>query len=100
MTILDLEPKIVWKNFYGLTRQPRPSKHEEKVRKYLLDWGKERNFETFADETGNVIIRVPATAGYEKRKAVVLQAHMDMVPQKNADKVHDFENDPRSKRHV
>ena len=94
MTILDLEPKIVWKNFYGLTRQPRPSKHEEKVRKYLLDWGKERNFETFADETGNVIIRVPATAGYEKRKAVVLQAHMDMVPQKNADKVHDFENDP------
>lgn len=94
MTIQDLEPKVVWNNFYGLTRQPRPSKHEEKVREYLLDWGKSRGFETFADKTGNVIIRVPATPGRENRKGVILQGHMDMVPQKNADKVHDFVTDP------
>lgn len=94
MTIKDLTPSIVWDNFYKITRVPRPSKHEEKIREYLLNWGKEHNFETFADKTGNVIIRIPATAGYENRKGVVLQGHMDMVPQKNADKVHDFLNDP------
>ena len=94
MTIKDLEPKIVWNNFYNITRQPRPSKHEEKIREYLLDWGRSRGIETFADETGNVIMRVPATPGYENRKGVILQGHMDMVPQKNADKVHDFEKDP------
>ena len=94
MTIHDLEPKLVWNNFYGITRIPRPSKHEEKIREYLLDWAKSRSIEAFADETGNVIIRVPATPGYENRKGVVLQGHMDMVPQKNADKVHDFEKDP------
>ena len=94
MTIKDLQPKIVWDNFYGITRQPRPSKHEEKIRAYLMDWGKSHNIETFTDDTGNVIMRVPATPGYENRKGVVLQGHMDMVPQKNADVVHDFEKDP------
>ena len=94
MTIKDLQPKIVFDNFYGITRQPRPSKHEEKIRAYLLNWGKSRGIETFADETGNVIMRVPATPGYEDRKGVILQGHMDMVPQKNADKVHNFETDP------
>lgn len=94
MTIKDLEPKIVWNNFYSLTQCPRPSKHEEIVRKYLLDWGAERGIETFADKTGNVIMRVPATPGYENRKGIVLQGHMDMVPQKTADKVHDFLTDP------
>lgn len=94
MTIKDLEPKVVWNNFYQITRIPRPSKHEEKIRKYLLDWGASKGFETFADETGNVIIRVPATPGFEDRKGVILQGHMDMVPQKNNDTVHDFENDP------
>ena len=94
MTIKDLEPKVVWNNFYQITRIPRPSKHEEKIRKYLLDWGKSKGFETFADKTGNVIIRVPATPGFEDRKGVILQGHMDMVPQKNADTVHDFEKDP------
>lgn len=94
MTIKDLEPKIVWDNFYGITRQPRPSKHEEKIRAYLLDWAKQRNIEAFADETGNVIMRVPATPGMENRKGVIMQGHMDMVPQKNADTVHDFEKDP------
>lgn len=94
MTINDLKPAVVWNNFYGITRNPRPSKHEEHIRAYLLDWGKKHGVETFTDETGNVIMRVPATPGYENRKGVILQGHMDMVPQKNADTVHDFEKDP------
>lgn len=94
MTIKDLTPSVVWDNFYKITRIPRPSKHEEKIREYLLNWGKEHNLESFTDKTGNVIIRIPATAGYENRKGVVLQGHMDMVPQKNSDKVHDFLTDP------
>ncbi len=94
MTINDLEPKNVFGNFYGITRQPRPSKCETKIRSYLLKWAKEREIEAFADETGNVIMRVPATPGLEHLKGVVLQGHMDMVPQKNADKQHNFETDP------
>lgn len=94
MTIKDLEPSVVWNNFHQLTQCPRPSKHEEIVRAYLLDWGKKHGVEAFADETGNVIMKVPATPGYENRKGVILQGHMDMVPQKNADVKHDFEKDP------
>lgn len=94
MTIKDLNPKSVWENFYGLTQQPRPSKHEEKVRAYLLDWAKQKGVEAFADKTGNVIMRVPATPGYENRKGVILQGHMDMVPQANSDTKHDFLTDP------
>lgn len=94
MTIKDLQPKIVWNNFYGLTQVPRPSKHEGKVQDYLLKWGKEHNIETIKDETGNIIMRVPATKGYEDRKGVVIQGHMDMVPQKTADTKHDFLKDP------
>ncbi|MBP5566151.1 MAG: aminoacyl-histidine dipeptidase [Bacteroidales bacterium] len=93
-TIKDLKPAHVWNNFYELTRQPRPSKHEEKVRAFLLKWGKEHGVETFADATGNVIMKVPATPGYENRKTVILQGHMDMVPQKNNDVQHDFIKDP------
>ena len=94
MTIKDLQPSIVWNNFYSITRCPRPSKHEEIIRKFLLDWAKQHKIEAFTDETGNVIMRVPATPGYEKLKTVVLQGHMDMVPQKNADVAHDFLKDP------
>ena len=94
MTIKDLEPKIVWNNFYGLTRIPRPSKHEEKVQQYLLDWGKARGIEVLRDDTGNIIFRKPATPGYENRRGVIFQGHMDMVPQKTADTVHDFLTDP------
>ena len=94
MTIKDLKPAVVWNNFYGITRCPRPSKHEEVIRKYLLDWAKEHKVEAFTDEPGNVIMRLPATPGYENRKGVVLQGHMDMVPQKNNDTVHDFLKDP------
>lgn len=94
MTIKDLQPAIVWNNFYGLTRCPRPSKHEEIVRQHILDWAKEHKVEAFADETGNIIMRIPATPGYENRKGVILQGHMDMVPQKTADTAHDFLKDP------
>ena len=94
MTIKDLQPAVVWNNFYGITRQPRPSKHEEKIRAWLLKWGADHGVETFTDETGNVIMRVPATPGCENLKGVVLQGHMDMVPQKNSDVAHDFLTDP------
>lgn len=94
MTIKDLKPAVVWDAFYGLTRCPRPSKHEEVVRQHILDWAKEHKVEAFADETGNVILRVPAAPGYENRKGVIIQGHMDMVPQKTGDTVHDFLKDP------
>ncbi|MBO7397000.1 MAG: aminoacyl-histidine dipeptidase [Bacteroidales bacterium] len=94
MSIKDLEPKVVWGNFYGLTQIPRPSKHEGKVIDYLYNWGVSRGLETIKDPTGNIIIRVPATPGFENRKGVILQGHMDMVPQKTSDSKHDFLNDP------
>jgi len=92
--ILNLEPALLWKNFYSLTQIPRPSKHEDKVRDFLVKFGKDLGLETIKDEVGNVIIRKPATPGMENRKGVVLQGHMDMVPQKNNDTQHDFEKDP------
>ena len=94
MTIRDLEPKAVWENFYGLTRIPRPSKHEEKVQEYLLQWGKDNGVDVKRDDTGNIMFSKPATPGYENRKGVIMQAHMDMVPQKTADTKHDFLTDP------
>lgn len=93
-TIANLEPKIVWKHFYSLTQIPRPSKHEEEAVKFLLNFGKGLGLETIVDEVGNVVIRKPATPGMESRKGIILQAHIDMVPQKNSDKVHDFTKDP------
>ena len=93
-TILQLAPQNVWKHFYSLTQIPRPSGHMEKVTEFLINFGKGLGLESFADEVGNVIIRKPATPGMENRKGVILQAHMDMVPQKNNDTVHDFTTDP------
>jgi dipeptidase D len=92
--ILNLEPKPVWKHFYSLTQIPRPSKHEARIQQFMLDFGKNLGLETLRDEIGNIIIRKPATPGMENRKGVVLQGHLDMVPQKNSDKVHDFTTDP------
>ncbi len=100
MTILDLEPKSVWKNFYSLTQIPRPSGHTQKVAKFLVQFGKDLGLESFQDECGNVIIRKPATPGMEDRKGIILQGHMDMVPQKNNDKKHDFTKDPIETRIV
>lgn len=93
-TILQLAPQNVWKHFYSLTQIPRPSGHVGKVTEFLVNFGKELGLESFVDEAGNVIIRKPATPGMENRKGVILQAHMDMVPQKNNDTVHDFTKDP------
>ena len=94
MTIKELDPQVVWKNFYALTQIPRPSKHEELAVEYLYNWGKEHGLETIKDKVGNIIIRKRATPGCENMKGVILQGHIDMVPQKNADTVHDFEKDP------
>ena len=94
MTIKDLEPRAVWKHFEALTQVPRPSGHLEKIQKFLLDFGKSINVQTWQDEAGNIIMRKPATPGLEARKGIILQAHMDMVPQKTPDSKHDFVNDP------
>ena len=89
-----LQPQQVWKNFYSLTQIPRPSGSEERIEKFVLEFGKNLGLESFIDEVGNVIIRKPATPGMENRKGIVLQGHLDMVPQKNSDKAHDFVTDP------
>lgn len=94
MTIKDLQPKSVWENFNGLTRVPRPSKHEAAVQEYLLAWGRQHGVDVRRDDTGNIIFTAPATPGFENRKGVIMQAHMDMVPQKTADTRHDFLTDP------
>ncbi|MDD3321183.1 MAG: aminoacyl-histidine dipeptidase [Paludibacter sp.] len=92
--IRQLEPKALWKNFYSLTQVPRPSHKKEEIGAFLENFGKSLGLETLRDEIGNVLIRKPATPGMEDRKAVVLQAHMDMVPQKNSNVKHDFKTDP------
>ena len=92
--IISLAPQNVWKHFDSLTQVPRPSGHLEKIQSFLLEFGESVGVEAFKDEVGNIIYRKPATPGMENRKTVILQAHMDMVPQKTKDKQHDFENDP------
>ena len=94
MTIDNLDPKCVWKNFYALTQIPRPSKREGKAVDFMENFGKSLGLETIRDEVGNIIIRKPATPGMENRKGVILQGHLDMVPQNNNDVQHDWDNDP------
>ena len=94
MEIKNLAPKNVWSIFDAMTQVPRPSKKEEKIRQWLVNWAKEHNIECHLDSTGNVLMRVPATPGYENHPTVVMQGHMDMVCEKNSDVQHDFENDP------
>lgn len=93
-TIKGLAPVEVWKHFHTLTQIPRPSKNEAEVIAYMKKFGKDLGLETIEDEVGNVIIKKPATPGMENRKTVVLQGHLDMVPQKNSEKDFDFEKDP------
>jgi len=92
--ILSLNPQNVWKHFYSLTRIPRPTGHMNQVTRFMMDFGKSLNLETMQDKAGNVLIRKPAAKGYESAKTVILQSHLDMVPQKNADVDHDFTTDP------
>lgn len=92
--IKNLNPTCIWKNFDALTQVPRPSGHLEKVQQFLLNFAKEVGVEAFIDEGNNVVMRKPASAGMENRKGVILQAHMDMVPQKTPESTHNFETDP------
>lgn len=92
--VTDLEPKAIWKHFHSLTQIPRPSKKEGRIITFMKEFGEGLGLETLVDEVGNVIIRKPATPGCEHMRGVVLQAHLDMVPQKNEGTAHDFENDP------
>lgn len=92
--ITNLKPECVWKNFHALTQVPRPSGHLEKVQQFLLDFAKNAGVEAFKDPAGNIVMRKPATPGMENRKGVIMQAHMDMVPQKSKESTHNFETDP------
>lgn len=93
-SILDLEPKIVWKHFDEIRKIPRCSKHEEKIREYIVNFAKQHGLEYQVDKAGNVVVRKPASSGMENKPMVVLQAHMDMVCEKNKDVDHDFSKDP------
>jgi dipeptidase D len=91
MSIRSLEPQILWNHFADLNAVPRPSKKEERVRQFMVDFGNKLGLETIIDKIGNVIIKKPASAGMENRKAIILQSHLDMVHQKNSDTTFDFD---------
>ena len=93
MLLKDLQPQAVWEQFEALTRVPRPSKKEERVIEYLIDFARRHGIKWQRDAIGNVVMRKPATEGYESRPTVILQSHMDMVCEKNSDVEFDFERD-------
>lgn len=93
MTIKELKPELIWGIFDQITKVPRPSKKEEKIRQFLLDFAKEHNISVKTDEVGNVVMSKPATPGKENAPTVILQGHMDMVCESN-DKNFDFDNNP------
>lgn len=93
MSLTQLEPPIVWQNFSALNKIPRPSKKEKKVIAFIEEFGKSLGLPVTVDDTGNVLIRKPATQGMENRKPIILQAHVDMVCQKNEDMIFDFEKE-------
>ena len=92
--IKNLDPAPLWEIFYDLTQIPRPSKREYKAVIFAKEFGEGLGLKTHVDKTGNVMIWKPASPGFENRQGVILQAHLDMVPQKNSETQHDFENDP------
>lgn len=92
--IKKLAPQLLWENFYKLTQIPRPSKNELKAARAVKAFGEQLGLETIMDEAGNVIIRKPATPGYENRKTIILQGHIDMVPQANSGTSFDFNTQP------
>lgn len=95
MAILNnLKPEGIWKHFEEMCAIPHPSKHEAAMREYVVNFAKKNNLEYELDEVGNVVIRKPATKGMEDRQGVILQGHLDMVPQANSDANHNFETDP------
>ena len=94
MEIKNLQPECIWRNFDALTQVPRPSGHLDKVQQFLLDFAKRVGVEAFKDEANNIVMRKPASEGMENKPGIILQAHMDMVPQKAPDSTHNFETDP------
>lgn len=92
--IKDIKPTEVWSIFDQMLQIPRPSNYEDKIQDWAVNFGESLGLETIKDEIGNVIIRKPATPGMENLKGVIFQGHLDMVPQKNSDKEHNFESDP------
>ena len=92
--IKNLNPECIWRNFDALTQVPRPSGHLEKVQHMLLEFAARVGVEAFKDTAGNIVMRKPASPGMENRKGIILQAHMDMVPQKSNESTHNFETDP------
>lgn len=95
MSVLgNLKPAAIWNHFEAMCAIPHPSKHEEAMREYVVNFAKKNNLEYEVDAVGNVVIRKPATKGFEDRMGVILQGHLDMVPQANSDTKHDFEKDP------
>ena len=92
--IKNLKPECIWRNFDALTQVPRPSGHLEKIQQFLLDFAAQAGVEAMKDSGGNIVMRKPATPGMENRKGIILQAHMDMVPQKAKESKHNFETDP------
>ena len=93
MSVRNQEPNKLWNHFADLNAVPRPSKKEDRVIEFMMNFGKSLNLETIKDNVGNVIIKKPASPGLENRKKVILQSHLDMVHQKNNDTVFDFENE-------
>ena len=89
-----LQPKAVWHFFHEITQIPRPSKKEEQIISYLKSFGEEYKLITKTDKAGNVLICKPATKGYENKKTTIMQAHIDMVCEKNSDTVFNFDTDP------
>ena len=95
MSVIDnLEPKLLWKHFDEIRKIPHCSKHEEKIREYILDFGKKHSLKIKTDKAGNVVVLKPASQGMENKPTIILQGHMDMVCEKNSDVVHDFAKDP------
>lgn len=94
MEVKDLKPELIWKCFDAVTKVPRPSCHEEQIREFLLKFAEEHGVPAKTDKCGNVVMTAPATPGCEGAPTVVLQAHMDMVAEKNNDCKHDFMKDP------
>lgn len=92
--VRNLSPQNVWNHFHSLTRIPRPTGQMKEVTQFIVDFGKRLNLEVKQDKVGNVVICKPATKGYETGKTVILQSHLDMVPQKNSGVSHDFTSDP------
>lgn len=94
MTIKDLQPSAIWGYFHDITQIPRPSKKEERILAWLLDFARKHNLEAKQDKAGNILITKPATEGKEHVPTLILQSHVDMVCEKNSDVAHDFDNDP------